>query len=62
MVHQLLALCDDSNDLDVESTDSMNDPLNSAFVVNRENVRQKDLTVLMVVYFVRQSQMSLAMK
>ena len=62
MVHQLLALCDGSNDLDVESTGSTNDPLNLAFVVNRENVHQKDWTVLMVVYFVRQSQMSLAMK
>ena len=62
VVHQLLALCDGSNDLDVESTGSTNDPLNLAFLVNRENVHQKDLTVLMVVYFVRQSQMSLAMK
>ena len=62
VVHQLMALYGDSNDLNAESTDSMNDPLNSAFVVNRENVHQKDLTVLTVVYFVRQNQMSLEMK
>ena len=62
MVHQLLALYDGSNDLDVESTDSTNDPLNSAFVADRENEHQMGMSELKVAYFERQNQKSLGMR